>query len=892
MASKRVYLTSIPFIIILLCALAQSLQAQTPFERHEKIRAGLSRGDDAAAINDLRAMLASEPSVFALNNYGYLLARLSQKHGDVATAAISYQLIVARNSRLSQYALWHLSQLARATGNLTLEREHLRRLLAIAPESLLREAANTRLAQSFFESGDDASVISTLRPRASANGGANARAALALLGQSYLRSGQQAAAREAFSHLVTQLPDPRMPDDYALAGARGLDQLDSNGGNAQTATQSISQTTPQAASTSTPQSAPRLPEQEHLRRALIYSFNRDFAGARLHYAAIIEHYPQSASVPDALYQTGRSYSQEGRFDEAIAYFKRVLDQYSESQRARDALSYMASAYSRTKRTDEAIAAYQRFIQRYPDAPNPERSYLNIIDTLRDAGRDQEALNLVQQTRARFKGEAGAALALFSQAKIHMARNAWAAALSDIDALQSEADLGGARLPGGTSKNELTFTRAYILEQMGRTEDALNVYLSLPDGRNEYYGGRATRRLRALATDERTRNIVKARVESLRINSMDALTHADYDGARRSAQSALRMTDDNKTTEELRGMLITTYSMLPAYSNFPSANLIPEGRQVILNDDGAQASTSGVTHQSLADDLLFLGLYDEGTPELSIVLNADTSSADRKPPPGRNKLDQDGTAQAADTGPQNKNAPQNKVGAGQDAGSTAQAARPSSPATSSSLSRDMSYTLAVYFKRGEHANHAVRFAEPLWKNVPADYLLELAPREMVELLYPAPYADALLQSAPQKGVDPRFILAIARQESRFQPEAKSAAAARGLLQFIPLTAQTIAAQLGKREFQQDELYDPRTAILFGAQYMGNLFKQFPDMPQAVAASYNGGEDNVARWVARARSNDPDRYVLEIGFTQSKDYVFKVLPNYWTYQLLYNEQLQRR
>jgi soluble lytic murein transglycosylase len=75
-------------------------------------------------------------------------------------------------------------------------------------------------------------------------------------------------------------------------------------------------------------------------------------------------------------------------------------------------------------------------------------------------------------------------------------------------------------------------------------------------------------------------------------------------------------------------------------------------------------------------------------------------------------------------------------------------------------------------------------------------------------------------------------------------------------------------------------------------MGNLFKQFPDMPQAVAASYNGGEDNVARWVARARSNDPDRYTLEIGFAQSKDYIYKVLPNYWVYQSLYSEQLKPR
>ena len=885
MSLKRVYLTAVPFILLL--AFAQRLPAQTPLERHEKIRAALSRGDDAAVINDLQAMRASGPSIFTLNNYDYLLARLAQKRGDVATAAISYQLMVARNSSLSQYALWHLAQLARAAGNLTLEREHLRRLLMLAPESLLREAAQTRLAQSFFESGDDASVIAMLRPLGNATGGANARAALALLGQAYLRSGQQAAAREAFTNLVTQLPDPRMPDDYALAGARGLEQMDRDG-NAQTTPQTMPQTTPQTAS----QNAPRLPEQEHLRRALIYSFNRDFAAARLHYAAIVEYYPQSASVPDALYQTGRTFSQEGRFDEAIAYFKRVLDQYSESQSARDALSFMASAYSRTKRTDEAVATYQRFIQRYPDAPNPERSYLNIIDTLRDAGRDQDALNWVQQTRTRFKGEAGAALALFSQAKIHLVQGTWSAALADLDALQAEADLGGARLPGGTSKTEIAFTRAYTLEQMGRTEDALNAYLSIPDGRNEYYGGRATRRLRALAADERTRNVINSRLENLRSNARDSLAHGQAENARQSAQNALRLTEDANITRELLDIARRAYASLPSYSNFPTATLLPEGRQLLAqHNPDAQASVPLITHRTLADDLLFLGLYDEGTPELSVALNADVSSAVKKQPAVQNKSEQGGAAQGVNTGPQNNNGPQNNDGAAQDGGSVLTGAKPSPPtSSSSSLTRDMSYTLAVYFKRGERANHAVRFAEPLWKNVPADYLLELAPREMVELLYPAPYAGALLQFAPQKGVDPRFILAIARQESRFQPEAKSVAAARGLLQFIPSTAQTIAAQLGKRDLQQDELYDPRTAILFGAQYMGNLFKQFPDMPQAVAASYNGGEDNVARWVARSRSNDPDRYVLEIGFSQSKDYVYKVLPNYWTYQALYTEQLQ--
>ena len=77
------------------------------------------------------------------------------------------------------------------------------------------------------------------------------------------------------------------------------------------------------------------------------------------------------------------------------------------------------------------------------------------------------------------------------------------------------------------------------------------------------------------------------------------------------------------------------------------------------------------------------------------------------------------------------------------------------------------------------------------------------------------------------VDPRFVLSIARQESRFQADAKSVAAARGMMQFIASTANEIAAQLKLQNFQQDDLYNPDTAIRFGSQYLANLFQQFPE-----------------------------------------------------------------
>jgi soluble lytic murein transglycosylase len=137
-----------------------------------------------------------------------------------------------------------------------------------------------------------------------------------------------------------------------------------------------------------------------------------------------------------------------------------------------------------------------------------------------------------------------------------------------------------------------------------------------------------------------------------------------------------------------------------------------------------------------------------------------------------------------------------------------------------------------------------------------------------------------------------LLAIARQESRFQADAKSVSAARGLMQFIPATATDIAKNLRLQNLNQDELYNPDTAILFGAQYLSELFQKFPGQPQAVAAAYNGGPENTARWIARSRSSEAERYVPEIGFSQTKDYVYKVLKNFWVYQQLYDDNLNRK
>ena len=111
-----------------------------------------------------------------------------------------------------------------------------------------------------------------------------------------------------------------------------------------------------------------------------------------------------------------------------------------------------------------------------------------------------------------------------------------------------------------------------------------------------------------------------------------------------------------------------------------------------------------------------------------------------------------------------------------------------------------------------------------------------------------------------------------------------------MQFISTTAEKMAGEMQLDDFAQNDLYNPSTAIGIWAHYVANIFRDFPDQPSAVAASYNGGEDRMMRWFRRAKSDDPDQYVPEIIFSQTKDYTFKVMANYRIYKILCDENLR--
>jgi soluble lytic murein transglycosylase-like protein len=156
-------------------------------------------------------------------------------------------------------------------------------------------------------------------------------------------------------------------------------------------------------------------------------------------------------------------------------------------------------------------------------------------------------------------------------------------------------------------------------------------------------------------------------------------------------------------------------------------------------------------------------------------------------------------------------------------------------------------------------------------------------------FPVVFRNELLSAGRKFKVDPRFLLAIMKQESSFRANAKSPAGARGLLQLVFDTAIKYKKEAGYANLQPDQLYSPSVNIAFGAAYIADLKTQFGGLYEAIAASYNGGEDNAARWLNRTKPKDPGIFVSEVGFAETKNYVFKVMNNYRVYKDLYSENL---
>ena len=168
---------------------------------------------------------------------------------------------------------------------------------------------------------------------------------------------------------------------------------------------------------------------------------------------------------------------------------------------------------------------------------------------------------------------------------------------------------------------------------------------------------------------------------------------------------------------------------------------------------------------------------------------------------------------------------------------------------------------------------------------------LLPEEVRSLLYPFPWQDEIRTQAGRFGVDPYLLAAVIREESQFAPDAVSAVTARGLTQFVWLTAKRLAAQVGMGQISPVDLYRPEVSILLGAVYLGELSEQFGGLEHEEVAAYNAGPAQARLWQAYCFSREMPEFYTKTGFSQTRGYLRRVLGSRAQYAELYGTEQDR-
>ena len=190
---------------------------------------------------------------------------------------------------------------------------------------------------------------------------------------------------------------------------------------------------------------------------------------------------------------------------------------------------------------------------------------------------------------------------------------------------------------------------------------------------------------------------------------------------------------------------------------------------------------------------------------------------------------------------------------------------------------------LFYDMGEIAA-GYRLARQFQANIDRSVLAD-APIEVLHYLFPLPYRDQVKFHSGTR-IDPLFVYSVMRQESIFDYLITSPAGACGLLQIMPATGKMLSKQEGIDSFDPSQLYNPYMNIRLGIRYLVDLKAQYKDDYMYVLGNYNAGPKPTKRWQAAGEGKSWDIRAEEISYWETRDYVKRVMGNYWIYQEIYD------
>jgi peptidoglycan lytic transglycosylase len=194
---------------------------------------------------------------------------------------------------------------------------------------------------------------------------------------------------------------------------------------------------------------------------------------------------------------------------------------------------------------------------------------------------------------------------------------------------------------------------------------------------------------------------------------------------------------------------------------------------------------------------------------------------------------------------------------------------------------------IYRANGENvaAINTLRRAYPDYGQT----LPEEMSREVWDIFYPLKYWANIKEESRRHGLDPYLVAGLIRQETVFEPNARSRSNAYGLMQLLPSTGRSVARKnsIGGGRITTSDLYNPALNIQLGCAYVKEMIDRFGRF-EYVAAAYNGGPTRVSRWLNQLPAGDIEEWVESIPISETRLYVQGVYRNARQYQRLYDEQ----
>ena len=189
-----------------------------------------------------------------------------------------------------------------------------------------------------------------------------------------------------------------------------------------------------------------------------------------------------------------------------------------------------------------------------------------------------------------------------------------------------------------------------------------------------------------------------------------------------------------------------------------------------------------------------------------------------------------------------------------------------------------------FSAKEHQIAAYLAQKWGWYKQSIQSTIQAKNRNDLKTRFPFAYTHDFISGARASDIPLSWSLGIARQESAFMPDAKSAAGALGIMQILPSTAQYVLKE--KKTPSNKRLTDPKINISIGSTYLGQLLRKFDYSRVLASAAYNAGPSRVKKW--RDDSLPLDVWIETIPFKETRSYVINVLMFSSIYQHRLNNQ----